>query len=43
MLKYALLGFLRYKLETGYELKQTMDKSTRSFLACRAKPNLYDS
>ncbi len=31
MLKYALLGFLRYESQTGYELKQTMDKSTGHF------------
>ena len=31
MLKYALLGFLRYEPRTGYELKQTMDKSTGHF------------
>ncbi len=31
MLKYALLGFLKYDPKTGYELKQTMDKSTGHF------------
>ncbi len=31
MLKYALLGFLQYDPKTGYELKQTMDKSTNHF------------
>lgn len=31
MLKYALLGFLKYQPMTGYELKQTMDKSTGHF------------
>ena len=31
MLKCALLGFLRYESKTGYELKQTMDKSTGHF------------
>ena len=31
MLKYALLGFLKYESKTGYELKQTMDKSTGLF------------
>ena len=31
MLKYALLGFLKYESKTGYELKQTMDKSTGHF------------
>lgn len=31
MLKYALLGFLTYKSNTGYELKQRMDTSTNHF------------
>jgi len=31
MLKYALLGFLKYEPKTGYEIKQTMDKSTGHF------------
>ena len=31
MLKYALLGFLNYDKKTGYELKQTMDRSTNHF------------
>jgi PadR family transcriptional regulator AphA len=31
MLKCALLGFLKYESKTGYELKQTMDKSTGHF------------
>jgi len=31
MLKYALLGFLQYDSKTGYDLKQTMDKSTNHF------------
>jgi len=31
MLKYALLGFLKYNAKTGYELKQTMDTSTNHF------------
>ena len=31
MLKCALLGFLKYESKTGYELKQTMDKSTAHF------------
>ncbi|RLC07318.1 MAG: PadR family transcriptional regulator [Deltaproteobacteria bacterium] len=31
MLKCALLGFLTYESKTGYELKQTMDKSTGHF------------
>ncbi|MBC2716124.1 MAG: PadR family transcriptional regulator [Desulfobacteraceae bacterium] len=31
MLKYALLGFLKYNAKTGYELKQTMDTSTSHF------------
>ena len=31
MLKYALLGFLNYYNQTGYELKQTMDRSTNHF------------
>ena len=31
MLKYALLGFLNYGSNTGYELKQTMDQSTGHF------------
>jgi DNA-binding PadR family transcriptional regulator len=31
MLKYALLGFLNYESKTGYEIKQTMDKSTGHF------------
>jgi len=31
MLKFALLGFLKYGPHTGYELKQTMDKSTGHF------------
>ena len=31
MLKNALLGFLKYESKTGYELKQTMDKSTGHF------------
>ena len=31
MLKYALLGFLRYAPKTGYELKQIMDQSTGHF------------
>jgi len=31
MLKYALLGFLQYEPKTGYDLKQTMDKSTNHF------------
>jgi len=31
MLKFALLGLLKYNSNTGYELKQTMDKSTGHF------------
>jgi DNA-binding PadR family transcriptional regulator len=31
MLQYILLGFLSYKPQTGYELKQLMDKSTSHF------------
>jgi DNA-binding PadR family transcriptional regulator len=31
MLPYILLGFLSYKPQTGYELKQLMDKSTSHF------------
>ena len=31
MLQYILLGFLGYKSQTGYELKQLMDKSTGHF------------
>jgi len=31
MLKHAILGFLKYKPSTGYEIKQTMDKSTGHF------------
>jgi PadR family transcriptional regulator, regulatory protein AphA len=31
MLKYALLGFLKYESKTGYEIKQTMDQSTGHF------------
>ena len=31
MLKYVLLGFLQYKPQTGYELKQEMDRSTAYF------------
>jgi len=31
MLKFALLGLLRYESKTGYELKQTMDMSTGHF------------
>ena len=31
MLKFALLGFLKYESKTGYDLKQTMDKSTGHF------------
>ncbi len=31
MLKYALLGFLKYAPMTGYELKQFMDQSTANF------------
>ena len=31
MLQYILLGFLNYKPQTGYELKQLMDKSTSHF------------
>jgi len=31
MLKFALLGLLKYDSKTGYELKQTMDKSTGHF------------
>jgi PadR family transcriptional regulator AphA len=31
MLKHAILGFLKYKPNTGYEIKQTMDKSTGHF------------
>ena len=31
MLKYVLLGFLNYGLQTGYELKQEMDQSTAYF------------
>ena len=31
MLKFALLGFLRYDSKTGYELKQMMDTSTGHF------------
>ena len=31
MLKHAILGFLKYKPHTGYEIKQTMDKSTGHF------------
>lgn len=31
MLKFALLGFLKYESKTGYELKQTMDQSTAYF------------
>jgi DNA-binding PadR family transcriptional regulator len=31
MLQYILLGFLNYRSQTGYELKQLMDKSTSHF------------
>jgi len=31
MLRFALLGFLQYEPKTGYDLKQTMDKSTNHF------------
>ena len=31
MLKHAILGFLKYRPRTGYEIKQTMDKSTGHF------------
>ena len=31
MLKYVLLGFLNYAPQTGYELKQAIDKSTSFF------------
>jgi DNA-binding PadR family transcriptional regulator len=31
MLKNALLGFLKYESKTGYDLKQTMDKSPGHF------------
>jgi DNA-binding PadR family transcriptional regulator len=31
MLQYILLGFLNYRPQTGYELKQLMDKSTSHF------------
>jgi len=31
MLKFALLGLLKYESKTGYELKQTMDQSTGYF------------
>jgi DNA-binding PadR family transcriptional regulator len=31
MLPYILLGFLSYRPQTGYELKQLMDKSTSHF------------
>jgi PadR family transcriptional regulator AphA len=31
MLQYILLGFLNYRPQTGYELKQLMDKSTGHF------------
>jgi len=31
MLKHAILGFVKYKPSTGYEIKQTMDKSTGHF------------
>jgi len=31
MLKYAMLGFLNYTAQTGYELKQTMETSTNHF------------
>jgi DNA-binding PadR family transcriptional regulator len=31
MLQYILLGFLNYKPQTGYELKQFMDQSTGHF------------
>lgn len=31
MLKFALLGFLKYESQTGYKLKQTMDQSTGHF------------
>ena len=31
MLKHAILGFLKYRPHTGYEIKQTMDKSTDHF------------
>jgi DNA-binding PadR family transcriptional regulator len=31
MLPYILLGFLNYRPQTGYELKQLMDKSTGHF------------
>src|SRR5215216_1138048 len=31
MLKYILLGFLKYRAMTGYELKSIMDESTMHF------------
>ncbi len=31
MIRYILLGFLKYKPMTGYELKQTIDHSTAHF------------
>jgi len=31
MLKFALLGLLKYESRTGYEIKQTMDQSTGYF------------
>ncbi len=31
MLKYALLGFLNYQPQSGYDLKQLMDVSTSNF------------
>ena len=31
MLKHALLGFINYGVNTGYEIKQAMDKSTGYF------------
>ena len=31
MLKYALLGFLSYQPQTGYELKQVIDQSVQYF------------
>lgn len=31
MLRYAILGFLRYSPMTGYEIKQRMDRSTTHF------------
>ncbi|MCA1899166.1 MAG: PadR family transcriptional regulator [Chloroflexi bacterium] len=35
MLKYAILGFLRYTPMTGYQIKQFMDNSTSNFWSAK--------